>query len=290
MTQAELMDLMVRHGYQCRVKGDEVAVEHCIFCGNPKWNLELNVKRGVFHCWACNSSGTLQGFLKRHLDFVTEIAVNLEDGSWTDDIVAVDPDSIEKLPVLEVPTARQYLEKRGVPLSACIRHKISVCVDKRSKLYGRILLPVREYWAQTFYGYLGRAYLGEVPKYLASFPGKVVSGFRVFSPVHVVVEGLFDGLSVHSAGYNAAVLLGVTDQSIDYWAMRVKPKDAIVILLDGDAKERSEELFWKIKQQHENVVQFNLPGNMDPAQVDPGVMTRLIHTAMERGGIRAGSA
>lgn len=45
-----------------RYRPDQVKADHCPFCGDIKGNLELNLDKDLFHCWACDSKGGVIAF------------------------------------------------------------------------------------------------------------------------------------------------------------------------------------------------------------------------------------
>lgn len=51
----------VERGTSVRVNvtGTSLQLQECVFCGNPKWNLDIELtEKFVFSCWACGRSGT----------------------------------------------------------------------------------------------------------------------------------------------------------------------------------------------------------------------------------------
>ena len=46
---------MFRQNY--KIRKDEVMFQVCPFCGNRKWNFEVNYVSGLYHCWVCDRGG-----------------------------------------------------------------------------------------------------------------------------------------------------------------------------------------------------------------------------------------
>ena len=278
------LESIVGKRFSCKIQKDEVVLQHCVFCGNDRWNLELQPEYGVFHCWACKAAGTLRGFLAEWCHLTTNIPVTYS-GPQISYTVPRDHYDINTVPVETIGSARAYLERRGVSLAEMMNQNIRFCAELEYK--NRIMLPAREYYSQRLFGYVGRAYVGaQKPKYMATFRSPLVAGLRHFqSSVHVVVEGLLDVFSVHRAGFNAAAVLGgsVGEVLLDGWGARLPPTDAIVVLLDGDAPEKASKMKWRLMGVHPRVFEYTLPGHLDPAMLENQTIRVLVDTAMQQG-------
>jgi DNA primase len=114
----------------------------------------------------------------------------------------------------------------------------------RGFLRGRIVIPIHDE-AGALGAYAGRAIDGQDPKY--RFP----TGFRkslVLFNLHrvlptgartvIVVEGFFDGLAVHQAGYPAVVALMGSTLSRQQAELLTTHFDRVLLMLDGDAAGR----------------------------------------------------
>lgn len=285
MDEFDLLGLVSKR-YSAKIQKDEVLIESCVYCGNDRWNLELQVEYGVFHCWACKAAGTLRSFLAEWCNVVTHIPVTYS-GSKISYEVPKDHLDIETEPVEGIGSARAYLERRGLTLSEMMAHDIRFC--REPEYANRIMLPAREYYTQRLFGYVGRAYLsGQKPKYMATFRSPMVAGLRNHqSSVHIVVEGLLDVYAVHRAGYHGAAVLGgaVGDVLLDGWGARIPQDHTIVVLLDGDAQEKAERIKWRLMGVHQRVVIYALPLHMDPAMLLEPAVRALVDTAMRQGGL-----
>lgn len=279
-TTDEMSTYLMMRGIDNKVQSDEVKVHVCLFCGNDRWNLELNPAIGVYHCWACNSSGTLRTFMAEHFNLTVHIPVNYEAAK-----TPIEPDhyDVETVGVSEVPSAMHYLSRRNITLVEAMQYQLRLGIGKDA-MHHRILFPVREYFSQSMHGYIGRSFTNLVPKYMLSFKTPVVAGYRHFiSSIHILVEGTIDGIAIHRAGYNAAVLLGAShDAILDSWAARVPKDHSIIILMDGEARDRSEKIKWRLEPIHPNVDNFFLPEHMDPGDLEPTSVRALVTTVLER--------
>lgn len=66
----EVLDRLSLLGVECKQNhyNNNVLIATCIFCQNPNWNLEIELsEKFVYHCWACDSSGTANQLLNKVL-------------------------------------------------------------------------------------------------------------------------------------------------------------------------------------------------------------------------------
>lgn len=267
MSPDELKNRFLLHGIRCNTRRDEVVVEVCVFCGNTKWNLEANPVVGLYHCWACNAGGRVDSLVKEVTGVTVHIPVVQDE--WKD---RRDARSLEHVtedflgpPVADVPHLVAYLQGRRLSLVDMAIYQLRA--GKGGLYENRVVAPLLEYWTREVVGYLGRTVLNERPKYYGTWLApKCVVGFRTRSDVHVIVEGVLDGIRVHKAGYNAAVLVGTAGVrgSIEAWSARVPQLHDVVVLLDGDATIEAEKLYWTIRPIHERVSLIKLPPAFDP--------------------------
>jgi 5S rRNA maturation endonuclease (ribonuclease M5) len=110
----------------------------------------------------------------------------------------------------------------------------------RGFLRGRIVIPVHDERGALI-AYAGRAIDGEEPKY--RFPVGFRKSLVLFNLCRVlktrartviVVEGFFDALSVHQAGYTAVVALMGSTLSRHQADLLTTHVDQVLLMLDGD--------------------------------------------------------
>jgi hypothetical protein len=277
MTPEDLQHQLLLTGISCRVQRDEVVLETCRFCGNTRWNLELNAHLGVFHCWACNAGGRLDALLRQWLNNQDIYIPVTHRPTKTAPKTAI---YVESVPAYSVRSAASYLARRGIPAKVAEQYDLTVCIQPSHHLAGRLLLPVREFWTGVTVGYVGRSYTGQQPKYLTTFSAHVIGGYRVRSweTPCVLVEGIFDGIAVHRAGYHAAVLHGIAAPRIAEFAARLPPGVTTIILLDGSAREEAGRLHWRVRAVRPDALchLIGLPAGRDPADFGPKVLKHLL--------------
>src|SRR5512146_906879 len=237
MTTEELLQVVTTAGYECRVKGIQVVFHVCIFCGNDHWNLDANPHNGFYGCWACKAGGRLERLLEQITGKTYRFPHVAREVEEKPAVTA--PLEFASLKIAQVPSAQHYLARRGIDLHTAEMYGLALCVEAGQLLENRLVIPARDYWTGALVGWVGRSYTGARPKYLSTIPpkGVGVTGWRQqgrTAPV-VIVEGHIDGIQVHRAGYNAAVLSGM-GQEILTFASRLDPATPLVLMLDGDAK------------------------------------------------------
>ncbi len=285
MTPEELKQQLTRIAVPCRVQREEVVVETCRFCANPKWNLELNAIRGLFHCWACDAGGRLDGLLEAWLGGKFHIPV--QDGrdakkkpAWEKAI------GFEGMPAYDMLSAATYLQRRGVERATAQDYGLVVCTQQGHQLQGRLTLPLCDFWTGVVVGHVGRSYTGKHPKYLSTLRTRdVVVGHRVrsWSTACVLVEGNFDAITIHRAGFHAVVLGGVSAPWLKTFVARLEPVTPLVVMLDGAAREEAWRLRWVLEgvrpTSAPNRTVFLAP-EMDPAELRPDVVCRLVEQVL----------
>lgn len=127
-----------------------------------------------------------------------------------------------------------YLEKRGILQSTAATFGVGYFPGTGS-MAGRVVFPIHNERGELV-AYAGRTLDGGAPRY--KFPAGFRKGLelwnlhRVAGDEIVVVEGFFDALTVHQAGFNVVALMGcaLTDAQ-ERLLMRFQ---RITLVLDGD--------------------------------------------------------
>jgi len=284
MTPEELQSQLNRSGIVCRIQREEVLIETCYFCGNNRWNLELSAPRGLFHCWACDEGGRLDRLLREWLGQDTHIPVqHTRRQSQAQRTAPTTPFATTSMHT--IPSASAYLARRGVTQDMIAAYNLTVCTDTKHLLYNRIIIPILDFWNGVNLGYVGRTYTNQYPKYLSTLSQRIVAGYRVriSNTACIIIEGIFDGMAVHQAGYHAAILLGTGTSRIQEFISRLPRATPIAVMLDGAAQAEAERLKWIIQAVHASPVQLiNLPVHTDPANFAPQVLRRLLSQTLSR--------
>lgn len=277
MSPEELYQRLILRGYKSKIRREEVVLEVCRFCGNPKWNLELNAPRGVFYAWCCNAGGRLDALLSEWFGESIQLEVRSDRGLKNQRASAA-PGAIPRIPAYEHPVAAGYLQRRGISADLARDYELTICAQAHF-LQHRILVPIKDFWTGVTIGYSGRSFINAQPKYLTTLTTKIVAGYRQRAnrTLCILVEGFFDGIAIHHAGFQAAVLGGIANRQLLEFVARIYRTIPLAIMLDGDAKEKAQRLQASLIPIHPIPI-IPLPMNWDPGVLQPLVVKLLVQT------------
>jgi DNA primase len=261
--------MVLRH-YQVpglRRRHDQLAGRCPIHRGKRDDSFRASLSQNAFHCFACQASGNVLDFVAAlERCSIREAALRLQQWFGVSGPVAP-PEALPPLaiePVREgelvrkqegfnpplrfalrgVDPAHPYLAQRGIDRATAVEFGVGFYTGP-GLLNQRIVIPIRNPWGQIV-AYAGRALDGRPPKY------KLPAGFRkaleVFnlhramaasSKTVVLVEGYFDCMRVHQAGFPWVVaLMGSSLSAARHTALRQNFK-RVILMLDGDTAGRA---------------------------------------------------
>ena len=178
--------------------------------------------------------------------------------------------------------AHPYLRQRGIDPATAVEFGVGFYAGP-GLMSGRIVIPIRNEGGEIV-AYAGRALEGRRPKY------KLPVGFRkareVFNlhraaatgnPTVIVVEGYFDCLRVHQAGFPCVVALMGSSLSPQQERVLVERFERVVLMLDGDTAGRtaSQAIRTELAERC-RVVQVQVPDGAQPDQLSPTAMESLL--------------
>lgn len=238
-----------------------------------KYNLEVNVEKGVYQCWVCGETDGMRGkisslikkygnakILKEYYDIVRNIKesslYSLYGGSsFTDDFV----DDIEEItlpygykPIDEKDEksleAYEYIKKRGLNDFFIKNYKLGYIGDdaKNPVMRNRIIIPSYNqycdlnYWVGRYYGNdknMIRYKNPKISKTKIIFNEKLINWYENVT----LVEGVFD----HMVVPNSIPLLGkmLNEDFTLYETLLRNAKANVNILLDDDAISDARRIY-----------------------------------------------
>lgn len=252
------------------------SIEKGLYQGDGKHNLEINVKKGIFKCWACGQTTDMHGNIYKLIrmfgnkkilsDYKKEIYsirqsklyelnfhntdFKLDESDIIEDSGLTLPSSFRKLDFNNQYydfRAIQYLKKRGITQDIVNRFNIGITSDKDEDYFARnrIIIPSYDKYGILNY-WTGRDFTGiNKQKYYNTDIERmsiIFNEWRVNYDANVnIVEGPFDHLVVP----NSIPLLGkVLDTNYALYISLMKYCNANVnIILDGDALNDAIKLF-----------------------------------------------
>jgi DNA primase len=227
--------------------------------GKNKYNLNVNIAKNVYHCWACDRSGGLKKLFKIYgtSDDVASVRTaqsRLRQARTTVEVNGFIPTSIQIAPsetvsLLDVPhsihhlAAKKYLVDRGITEE--LIQKWDICYSEFGRTKFRVVIPYINNKKQWEF-YVARAFYDSIkPKYRN--PTGVAKNEVIFGEDKVnwkiplvIVEGVFDSLVL----YNAIPLLGSSVKGHKKLLSKIiKNSTPIILCLDQDAWNKQRQIY-----------------------------------------------
>jgi len=239
-------------GYDSR---DET-LYHCPFCKHHKKKLSVNVTKGFFKCWVCDTKGAISYLIKRFgtIDDRHDWALLDQEVDFsTMDLIFNQPE--EKLPPVDLPSEYMCLAKKGLPPAAneaisylwsrgigqkdILYHKIGFCLTGKYKK--RIIIPSFDDEGNCNY-FTARSYSGD----WLSYKNPPASKNIIFNDLLInwnepitLVEGPFDSIKMK----NSIPILGSTlKETTKLFKKIVEKQTKVYIGLDEDALNKSMKI------------------------------------------------
>lgn len=263
---------------------------------------QAHVGRGVFHCFACGAGGNV-------LDFVAAMegcSVREAALRWQGSVPGGRPARVSASGVrrrelvtkeigvnpplsfaLGVDGTHPYLARRGLE-PRTVDHFGVGYYGARGLMQGRIAIPIHDAQGRLV-AYCGRALGADVPRY--RFPAGFQKAQVLFNYHRawatreqqvIVVEGFFDCMRVHQAGYPCVVALMGARLSASQQDLLTDRFRNVVLLLDGDPTGRSatEQIAGDLALACA-VTKVRLPPDLQPDQMAAADIRRAV-TGEER--------
>lgn len=240
-----------------REKGDELKGRCPIHQGEGQSSFHVNLSKNAFHCFSCKAHGNVLDFVAAmEKCSVRDAAIKLTE--WF--TVSAEPAAAKEKPadsgggegepeaavnkpltfqLKGVDCSHPYLAERGITQETAEHFGVGFFAGKGS-MSGRIVIPIHNEHGELV-AYAGRTIDGSEPRY------KLPTGFhkslelfnlhRVTAPEVVLVEGFFDCMKVHQAGFPAVALMGSSLSEAQEEILTAKFERAVV-MLDGDEPGR----------------------------------------------------
>jgi DNA primase len=242
-----------------RKKGDELRGRCPIHQGEGQSSFHVNLAKNAFHCFSCKAHGNVLDFVAAmEKCSVRDAAIKLAEWFTVSGEPVAEPakekpadsgggvgdaDTAVNKPLTfqlkGVDCSHPYLVERGISKETAEYFGVGFFSGKGS-MTGRIVIPIHNAHGELV-AYTGRAIDGSEPRY------KLPAGFqkslelfnlhRVSGPEVVLVEGFFDCISVHQAGFPAVALMGSSLSEVQEELLTAKFA-RVIVMLDGDEPGR----------------------------------------------------
>lgn len=226
--------------------------------GEGRETFHIDTAEQVFHCFSCRVGGSVLdlvmaiegcGLRQAAEQMATWGGITVKgDRPWPGTVKATVTKKIESVPALGfqlrgVDTSHPYLRTRGIQPSTAIQFGVGY-YSGPGLMHRRLVIPIQDETGRLV-GYGGRSLDGSEPRY--KFPPKFAKSQLVFN-LHraaatrqsevIVVEGFFDCLKVHQAGYSSVVALMGSSLYEAQCRLLVGRFRHIRLMLDGDLAGR----------------------------------------------------
>lgn len=261
---------------------------------------QANLSKNVFHCFACDAKGNVLDLVAAmERCSIREAALKLL--SWfgpRETAVAARPVGMERrgelvrkelavnpalrFALAKVDTAHPYLLERGIYRATAVDFGVGL-YSGTGMMHGRIVIPIRNSKGELV-AYAGRAVNEGGPKY------KLPLGFRKSLEIYnihraagasgervIVVEGYFDCLRVHQAGFPNVVALMGCSLSGPQEALLLDRFRQVLLMLDGDQAGRGANRAIAARLSTRcSVGVVHVPDGAQPDQLPPEIIRRLL--------------
>ena len=262
--------------HEYTVDGDEYKAD-CIFCDNQKKNLQINFVKKLFHCWACNSGGTVMSMIRKITGLEGDDAIRLFRLDEVD--IERNIELVFSLMKQEKPkfyNHRQFItpirfarwNKRGITRKSVKEFELGY--DKMTK---RLVVPLIS--GIRCVGLSRRATnKNQVPKYLNTKnfnKQEFIYGYHnidLRGEYIMLTEGALDAIMMRQMGFNSVALMG-TVLSAENAERIMNDFDKVMLMMDNDAagKLATEEISKRLLEEGISVYTVNYnkddPGNVN---------------------------
>ena len=271
-------------------------------------SFRASLTKNVFHCFACQAQGNVLDFVAAMENCsIRDAACRLQRwfGGAASALPADSAGGAQKSELVRekegcnpplrfaltgVDHTHPYLQQRGIDHVTAAEFGVGL-YGGPGLMRGRIVIPIRNVRGELV-AYAGRAPDGKLPKY------KLPAGFRkawelfnvqraatTTSKTAIVVEGYFDCMRVHQAGFPFAVALMGSALSPSQERLLTERFERAILMLDGDAAGRAATRVISTRlSENCSVVVIDVPEGAQPDQLPFAVIQDLVHRAAPETG------
>ena len=251
----------------------------CLFCEDSKYNLQINFVKGLYHCWACNSGGSIYKFI----ELIT--GLDREEATERFYLNEVDVDAVveEVLSLLD-PKKKKIYNYKKFKVMIRYRHWMARNVDSKTvslfdlgfdKVTNRLVIPLMHNYKCV--GLVRRSISkSQQPKYLVTKnfdTSKFLFGYDNINRDEnniVLTEGPIDAIIARQFGLNSVGLMGTSLNNFNRKRI-INDFENIMLMLDNDGPGQfaQDKLAKQLVEDGANV--FIMEYNTD----DPGELSSI---------------
>lgn len=296
--QAVALEAVLRHYQIPGLRRHRDQLQGCcpIHRGQRNDSFRAHLTKNIFQCFACQAHGNVLDFVAAMEQCsIREAALRLQQwfglrsypataGRQEGELVRKEEGSNRPLrfALTGVERRHPYLANRGIDPATAAEFGVGFYPGP-GLMSGRIVIPIRNLHGQLV-AYAGRALDDRPPKYklpagfrkaleLFNLPRAMATGARIV----IVVEGYFDCVRVHQAGFPGVVALMGSSLSAAQESGLRRHFEGIVLMLDGDAAGRaaSEAVATRLSGWR-SVQVVRVPDGSQPDQLSPATLRQLL--------------
>jgi len=307
MKRAVGLEAVLRHYQVQGLRRHRDQLQGCcpIHDGKRDDSFRVHLTKDVFHCFACQAHGNVLDFVSAmEKCSIREAALRLQQ--WFGVAVSAGSPGLRLYPATADLQKRElvrkeeagnaplrfaltgldrnhpYLAQRGIDPATTSEFGVGLYPGP-GLMRGRIVIPIRNVRGQLV-AYAGRAPDGQPPKYklpagfrksleLFNLPRAMATGGQTV----ILVEGYFDCIRVHQAGFPWVVGLMGSSLSAAQESALLRHFDRIVLMMDGDAAGRaaSEAIAARLSGRRQ-VQLVPVPDGSQPDQLSCSDIQRLL--------------
>ena len=222
---------------------EEITLKTCPYCGNTRYNFQINSIKGIFNCWVCSASGRVEKFFKdQNLEFdKTGWQSTATVSNRTPEILNFDG----FIPIQYNIHAKFLLSRGLLPEDV---YKYDLLTTNYGKYKGKLVIPLKEgndvvYFVAKEMAPKGRYTNPIINKrdFLLYYLG-TENKMRLY-----IVEGAFDAISVNKVGFSAAMLLGSSISKEQIAKIKRTGFKEVVVCIYGDLKKKDISIYEKLQ-------------------------------------------
>jgi DNA primase len=296
------LEAVLRHYQIPGLRRQRDQIQGCcpIHHGQRDDSFRAHLTKNIFQCFACHARGNVLDFVAAMEQCsIREAALRLQQwfgvrasglrlypaAADRQKRELVRKEEVNNLPLrfalTGVESNHPYLAQRGIDPATAAKFGVGF-YPGRGLMSGRIVIPIRNRHDQLV-AYAGRALDDRPPKY------KLPAGFRKAMELFnlqrvvaggktvIVVEGYFDCLRVHEAGFPWVVALMGSSLSATQESALQQHFEYIVLMMDGDAAGRAASAAIATRLSGWCSVQvIRVPDGSQPDQLSPSTIRQLM--------------
>jgi len=273
---------ILKKNFKHKIDKDELILQECPYCKNPRYNLQISLTKGIWQCWACGKHGHIEQFFKDqnlHFDKTGWQSSTINEPKKIDQEIL----SLDGFVLIDYDRHKEFLKSKGLDKED--EYKYDIMTTYKGKYKSKIIIPLKE-GNQVLY-FMARDMFSKGKYYNPTIDRKPLLLYYLGVKNRLtlyLVEGTFDAISVNKLGYTVGILLGSGISKEQMVKIKKFGFTDVVVCLDGDLKKKAIELHDKLQKVGIKTRVVLIPGMEDPNDLfvsDSAYLLKLLSTPKE---------